>query len=255
MITIEKLEIKAGHIPLLVFRPEKYSICRKTIIYYHGWSSSVDKYTLLGQLLAQQGYQVILPELSNHGKRGSADYDNFQGFTDVLVETVAEFLDIKDIALERLNGDRDNLVIGGHSLGGMIVSSILSIDPSIKHAFIFNGLFDFEQFIEKNISYLDAMDIELLREFNPKKRIENLDSKSIDIHVGSLDKTIPKKAMITLQRDLKTLNIDKSKILFTYYEDAGHGISYSMIFNALKEIKKTVGLTKFKQCCGTKEKI
>lgn len=53
---------------------------------------------------------------------------------DVIIQSLAEFRDIKDLALNRLNGDKDNLVVSGHSMGGMITGAILAMDIALRLA-------------------------------------------------------------------------------------------------------------------------
>lgn len=248
---IEKLSINAGDIPILVYRPKKYSNNRKTMIYYHGWSSNVENYELFGEIYASNGYQVIMPEIEKHGSRGSANYENFQEALDVIIQSVAEFQDVKNLAINRLNADSSNLTIGGHSLGGMIVSSIFTIDPSVKFGIIFNGLADFELLLESLDSNINNKEREIFLMFNPMDKINTLDGRFLEIYVGNKDDVISSKAMKLFEEKLQELDIDKSNINFTYYDDAAHSITYKMIRESIKSLEKNIGKTEY-ECCNKK---
>lgn len=245
---IEKHNILAGDIPITVYRPEKYSSNRKTIIYYHGWSSKVENYELFGEIIASNGYQIIMPEIEKHGVRGESNYKSFNEALDVIIQSVAEFRDIKDIAINRLNADKDNLVIGGHSLGGMITSSIFTIDENLKLAIIYNGLFDFELLLDNLDNPIEESEREVFLMFNPMDKIEKLNNRFLEIYVGLKDDVIPPEAMKDLEGNLKNYNINRRNINFNYYENCSHDITYKMIRDTLKSLKETIGKTQY-TCC------
>lgn len=245
---IEKLEIQAGDIPITVIRPEKYSINRKTIFYYHGWTSNVENYELFGEIFASKGYQVIMPEINNHGKRGTTDYDSYKTMFDVLVQSVAEFSAIKEIAEERLNADINNLVVAGHSLGGMIASSVFTIHTSIKLGLIFNSIFDIEIIMNNMDEEFADSERDSYLLFNPMARVEYISGRNMEIFIGEEDLVIPKEGMEKFERELKNSEIKRDKINFNYYHSTGHSLSYKMIRDALYKCIDLVGLTEFKEC-------
>lgn len=246
---IERLDIVVEDIPITIIRPEKYSQNRKTIIHYHGWSSSVEKQILFAEIFAQKGYQVIMPEIVYHGKRGTLDYEEHTLFYDTLIQTVAEFKDIKKLAVERFNGDENNIVISGHSLGGMIAFAVLSIDTSIKLGTIYNSIADFDLFVEYFQIKVDKDIEETFRLFNPLNRIENFANREIRISIGQRDHVIDPKNMDLLKTKLIENNINIDNIEFSYYSDCGHAIAYKMIRDNLEYIYKKIGTTEYKKCC------
>ena len=90
---------------------------------------------------------------------------------------------------------------------------------------------------------------EIFLMFNPMDKIEKLNNRKLDIHVGLDDKVIPKDAMEYLEDKINNLEINSNEIKFNYYEDAGHGVSYTMIRNTVDRLKEDIGITEYK-CCN-----
>jgi len=94
----------------------------------HGQSEHSGRYEHVGRTLSERGYALVMPDLHGHGKsEGKRGHINrFSQYTDDLT-AVIEYIKSKNPA---------SLILGGHSLGGLIASTV-AIESSIG----VNGLF------------------------------------------------------------------------------------------------------------------
>lgn len=253
--SIEDLVINAGDLVLKVVRPKEYINNRKTIIYYHGWSSNIDNYKVFAEIYATYGYQVVLPEIEGHGVRNEYEsYDDFLDSIDVIIQSVAEFPDIKNIVLERLNGDPENIVISGHSLGGIIGSILYTRDEDLRHFIMFNSSADFINLMndegvsrEDIVNRYDDFTYELLEKLNPMNNLDSLNSRSMDIYVGEFDNIINPKSMVEFLESLNNKGLNTSKMNLYEY-NAAHGISYNMVRDSLYRLIDLIGINKVEKC-------
>lgn len=251
---VEKLEIHIGDILLHVYRPKKYLLNRKTIIHYHGWGSKIETYDLFGKIYAEEGYQLVLPELPNHSKRGSIDYSSYTKAFDVAIQTIAEYSGVKEVIVDRLNGDRENLVISGHSLGGVIASAIFSMDKDIKLALIYNGIIDYSYYKTGALGAedVDEETMEVFYSFDPMEFYKNLDGRNMLFMTGLLDNIIPPETMKNFEKKINSMDIDTSNMEFSYHEISAHPITYKMLKEGLEKTIKTIGRQDFSPCCHKK---
>ena len=233
---VERFESQVGEIPLVVFRPEGYAGKYKTIIHYHGWSSVVETYELFGAIFAHYGFQVVLPEVIKHGVRGEADnYESYLETFDVIVQSIEEYDGIKDFIINELGGDSNNLIISGHSMGGIISSAIFVRDLSLKAAIIYNSIINYEEFhdgIAGNIG-LDERLMEVFRRYDPMDMLENFNDRNMLIFVGEEDSIIPVEVMLGFQDRLKENGIRDEKIVYSFHSDGAHSITYKMLDETL----------------------
>lgn len=239
--SIERLNIKAGDIQLVVYRPKPYSNNRKTILHYHGYGSDVERYEMLGQIFALHGYQFVLPEVESHGVRGQIEdaYD-YSGVMEIMNQTFAEYWYIKDLIMNRLNGDIKNFAVSGHSMGGMIASSLFARDLDIKFAIIYNGIADysyFEEVVENMEEFLEKVGRETMDEFlsfNPANFKDNLNGRHGLFLIGDKDEIVTPNLMENFKKLLEDNNVDIENLSFMHYEDVAHGVAYKMVDDALK---------------------
>lgn len=233
---IERLEIKVDNIPLVVFRPIREVKEYKTIIYYHGWSSEVKTYELMGRIFAHYGFQFILPEVVKHGVRGTADnYESYKEMFDVVTQSIEEFDLIKEFAISKLNSDEKNLVISGHSMGGIIISAIFARDLDLKSAIIFNSIINYNE-LKDNVEGSEDVTDEMLEKFdvyNPMDKLMNLSGRDMLVLVGELDEVIYPETMVRFQEILKSEKVDTANMIFSFHYDCAHSISYKMVDEAL----------------------
>ncbi|MBF8807868.1 MAG: alpha/beta fold hydrolase [Enterococcus lacertideformus] len=131
---ISKRSIK--QIPLLEvvlkeLRDEKIPI----IIYYHGWQTSKELVLTQGRKFAKKGFRVLLPDAINHGERKQA-VSSIPSFTfwNSIYGNLFEF-DMLLNHLEKRGVLHDKVAVGGVSMGGITICSLLT-----KHPYLIGGI-------------------------------------------------------------------------------------------------------------------
>lgn len=89
----------------------------RTILIAHGWFGMGEHWLKIGELLADCGFHVLIPDLPNHGKSFHTD--------DFSYEEVAmflhEFMERKKIS--------DKSILVGHSMGGKLIMKMADLFP------------------------------------------------------------------------------------------------------------------------------
>lgn len=245
--SIKRIDLTINEIPITVFRPSTETNEKlKTIIHYHGWSSSVERYELMGQVFALHGIQFVLVEIEKHGVRGTADYSTFYESPGVMISAFKEFEEIKEELIERLDIDREHFGISGHSLGGMIASSIFARHEDFKLAVIYNSTMDFSisKYLISDKDLVEKMKKEGSlyenNEYDPMKYLDRLDSRHMYIAIGDMDNVIPPRFMEDVKEKLKNSGIDMDNMIFENYIETSHSITYRMLNTALDYVLKNL---------------
>jgi dienelactone hydrolase len=174
ILDVSKVEL-AG-IPCLYIKPNFIDGELPTLVFYHGWSSRKENSRFLAEIIAYNGYAVILPDNIDHGERGSLDYDAEgviqENFWRIILNSVDEFkLIIKD-AVVKLAVNPYRLAVGGHSMGGFISSGIFAANPKIKTLICINGGSAWEKaeeiYYEKDGKRLSSgFELDKIRQYDP----------------------------------------------------------------------------------------
>lgn len=233
-IEIEIIEDKIGQSTFNIFRPKNDRI-KASIIHFHGWSSSIESYNLFGQIFAMKGYQLILPEIPRHGKRGTSNYETFEEAPLTVLDSLEEYKRYEPILIDKYLADT-KVYVSGHSLGALITACIVNTSDNTCGQIIYNGIYDFEELYQN----LDKEIIDKFISMDPKikdqaERISNIIKidklEDIDslILVGLNDDVIDPRLMKSLENKIS----DKKRAKFVYYGDIGHAIAYKMIKEVL----------------------
>lgn len=218
-------EENVNDIPVYRIQPERWDQIQGNIVLYHGWGSSVNRQHFRAQILASCGYRVLVPELINHGSRGSADYYSTATanvFLETLEKSILEFSFLAEHA-----GRDVPLFIAGHSLGGLIalgcvhghakfVSAVAAMNSTINWNIddkLWNGIYSQDN---THLSF-DKEVIERLSVYDPSNWTESDKTIPVLLTNGALDKTIPAKYNQSFIREYQPKNV--KHLLF---EDTGH---------------------------------
>lgn len=241
---IKVLDYKVESIPVKIYRPEHFDEETKTVIHYHGWTSSVEKFDSYGKLLAQKGYQVILPELIHHGDRKKLE-DSLDEM--ILLKVVVQSIDEYDVLLNYLVSNnlinKDKLVLTGHSMGGYIVNILRGLKENLISTICYNGIanifdlspkdaVDFEGPID------DAKVINRIKELDPSFNYQRYDGKRMFVLIGEKDEVVSPTNMFELIDKMKDRNLDISNIEVKHFEEATHDIAMGMVRKAISYIGK-----------------
>lgn len=238
-------EITIGDINALVLRPNTTNNKkRKTIIFYHGWSSCKESQRLRAYILASFGYQVIIPDAKHHGSRGSLDYLNkdvaCKYFWDTVLSNIEESSSIIKYAIDNLQADKDNIAVSGNSMGGITSSGVLIKHSYIKTAVIMNGSCNYRGLNKKFLSRIELNkdlqnELEKLEKtldlYDPYQNIEKIDNRKILILHGKKDSIVDINPQIEFVKKMKSFSRDN--ISFIQYERLNHFVTTNMMEEAL----------------------
>lgn len=102
-----------GYAALSQTKPSKHS---ETIVLVHGAWSDVSCWSAVTPLLKSQGYNVIAVNLPGHGKDNSSPANiTLQSYVDEVTKAI---------------GNKTNIILVGHSLGGIIISQVAEAIPT-----------------------------------------------------------------------------------------------------------------------------
>lgn len=230
-------DIKIKDIPCILIRSKNKKGKIPTIIFYHGWSSRKENQRFRGFILSNLGYQVIIPDAIYHGKRNPIDHEDIDNmgkyFWKVVLGNIEESGYIIDEAINKYNGDSDNIGVIGHSMGGFTSAGVFTHDKRVKTGIPLNGSFNWEgsnkifaKRLDNNIS-LDEEDE--IRKLDPMNNLDKLVDRSILMLNGGADEVVPVSPQGIFYNKIKKLYKDESKIRLIKYNNLGHFVSTNMM--------------------------
>lgn len=242
MINIKEKKIK--DIPVLVVENERLKIGR-TVVFFHGFESAKEHNLTFAYLLAQSGYQVILPDAIYHGERNNTltSEELSLHFWEIVLQNVSDLKVIKEeLKLEEVG-------VSGTSMGGITTAASLTQYDWIKAAVILMGSPDLEAFAldlitEANKTFKESIDqslidetLEKIRPYNLTNQMEKIGARPILFWHGVEDKLVP----ITYAEEFvasyqKTFAENQVKLLKE--KNRGHHLSRYSIVEGVKWFKK-----------------
>ncbi len=237
----ERLEIEG--IPVLRIYPSKYSEFKApfaSIVYYHGWSSDKNRQKFIGQIFANSGYQVILPDAIHHGER-----DKFENYNETMSEyclptimqNLKEFPIIQNYLIKNCSADKNRIAVSGHSMGAFSSAGIFAHNPMVKTAVIFNGSCDWKSSFTQMEKDYDGFHIQFDKESeqaDPINNIESIANRPIFLLHGMKDSIVSYKAQKQFYDKIFPLYKDKSKIKLMSVDRMNHYISIQMLNEAIE---------------------
>lgn len=244
---IEEKKIAIGDIPALLLRPKNDEKMYKTVVFYHGWSSSKESQKIRGLILAMFGYQVLIPDSIYHGERNPIDYDSDNGelFWDTVLNTIEEFDLIRESIVHKYNGDKDNITVMGHSMGGFISAGIFTHNKDVKSVITLNGSFAWDYFNsifkEENNLKMTEKQIEqevIINKLDPIKNLEKLKDRPILMVHGGSDTVVSVECQRLFLRTIEPLNEDKRKVRLIKHPNLGHFVTTNMMEDSIRWLKE-----------------
>lgn len=246
-IVEERIEI--GKIPVILLRSKELNKKIPTILFYHGWGSNKEKQRLRGLILASVGYQVILPDAVNHGERRTIkDYnskDAAKYFWDTIFTNIEEAPDLIEDLILKYNADPNRIGVMGSSMGGFTAAGILTHNPKVKSAVVFNGscYWEHSNGLFKEILEIDKIeDQEKIEEkilrLDPMKNLENIINRPLLLLHGDSDTVVPMESQRLFYKKIKPLYEDRKKIGFIHYPYLNHYITTNMMEESIHWMHK-----------------
>ena len=147
--TVERFTIrgaKGDTVPLLLVMPKKVPKTARVpvLIVVHGFLGNIDQMLFVAQISANNGYASIIPEIVAHGERRRNNENLFGGDIDFLfngmVETVGDVRRSIDFLETRPRIDRNRIGYLGISLGSILGTMTMAVEPRLKAAgFVVGG--------------------------------------------------------------------------------------------------------------------
>ncbi len=210
-----------------------------TIIMYHGWSSDKESQRLRAFILANLGYQVLIPDAINHGERNRLEnYDaenSVKYFWPTVLNNIEEAKKVIDYCVLHCDSDPDRIGVIGHSMGGFSAAGVFTYNEFIKTAVILNGSFNwrhFNQIVKKGMSIDDNRfdkEEEKLDSIDPMNNMDLIINRPVLLLHGSDDRVVNIESQRVFYREIKPLYSDKSQIQLIEYNDLGHFVSTNMM--------------------------
>lgn len=157
-----------------------------TIVLVHGAWSNVSAWNAVAPILKSKGYEVIAVNLPGHGK-DTTSYANIslQSYVNVVKEAI---------------GNRTNVLLVGHSMGGVVISEVAEVIPSqIKELVYVAG------FLPRN-----------------GESLLSLSKQDADSHVGKY---------LQMDETHGSIGIAKEGIVDVFAADAPEGVADYMVAN------------------------
>lgn len=220
-----------------------------TIIMYHGWGSNKESQRLRAFILANLGYQVIIPDAIYHGERNRLEkYDaktSTKYFWPTILNNIEEAKKLLDYCIMHYNVDPDRIGIIGHSMGGFTAAGVFTYNEQIKTVVILNGSFNWKQAnqmlkkmigLEDNNSFVEEeKKVNLIDPMNNMELI--LDRPVLLLH-GSHDSVVNIESQRLFFEEVKPQYSDKSLIQLIEYNNLNHFVTTNMMEEAAIWFKK-----------------
>ncbi|NDI35044.1 alpha/beta hydrolase family protein [Chengkuizengella sediminis] len=210
---------------------------KKTIIFYHGWGTTVESNMDVAEVLANEGYQVIFPEIIYHDTRNCLE----NHFDEEIIQsyfwkTIITMIKEWDKFIQVIGIPEHEIILVGSSMGGFIANGIFATRQSLGGLVNINGSGSFvlsEQIFRKQVERpeLSTVEYNLLKRYDPVQ-FENCSAPVLLMH-GDSDTTVS----IDGQKDyyLYLTEIKKREDVDLFiYENTNHVITLSMVKDLIK---------------------
>ncbi|NLY46998.1 MAG: alpha/beta fold hydrolase [Tissierella sp.] len=236
-------------IPIIRFKLKDHKEQIPTIIFYHGWSSNKESQRLRGFILANLGYQVIIPDAIHHGDRNRLEsYDgenSIKYFWPTILNNVEEAPKIIEYCIKHYNSDPDRIAVMGHSMGGFTAAGVFTYNEDIKTAVVLNGSFNWKHSnqILKNVMGLSnenefQEEEERINAIDPMNNQELVIDRPILLLHGGHDRVVNIESQKLFYDDVKSKYSDKSRVQLIEYNNLDHFVTTSMMDEAAIWFKK-----------------
>lgn len=240
-------KIYIGEIPTILLKPKDIEGLLPTIIFYHGWSSDKESQRIRGFLLANLGYQVVMPDAINHGERNPINYQKPENAGKYFWPTVLNNIDESDFLIESLIKDHraDSKAIGitGHSMGGFTAAGIFTQNPNIKTLVVLNGSCyweDSNKFFRETLGLenweidADISEIEkTINKLDPMNNLEKLKNRPILLLNGNADTVVPPISQRMFYNKINPMYDDRRKLKLIRYPDLNHFVTTNMMEDSI----------------------
>ena len=240
-------EIKITRTPATLITPKTGEEKHKTIVFYHGWSSSKENQIFRGSIFALYGFQVLIPQSNYHGCRSTGlDYEDPEVEREYLPRTIMDNIieapEILRELVEIYNADPDNIYVSGHSMGAMTAGCLFTFSDLFKGALVFNGTLNLKPIIDEYKGESSTEEVERIHEFilqvDPINHVEKLKDRKLIMLNGAEDDQVNPDWQKEFYEKAKEVYEDKDKIVFETFHGTPHVLTTNMMEEGIKLLIK-----------------
>lgn len=244
-------KVMIGKVPAVIIEPKEAT--NKTLVFYHGWGSDMERQIFRGNIFASYGYRVVLPEARHHGERNveKLDYEDkdVEGkyILKVIMHNIEEAPSIFNYIEENYPGSE--IAVGGHSMGAITAGGLYAFKKDLKMAFIFNGINNWKELV-RGVNELKGQDKIDEREFrineffldmNPMNSPEAFKDRPLVLFNGRNDDVINPAGQESFAKEVEKVYEDKKLLNFKLFDMTYHQITTQMLEEAIKFSKDLGG--------------
>lgn len=244
-------KVMIGKVPAVIIEPKEAT--NKTLVFYHGWGSDMERQIFRGNIFASYGYRVVLPEARYHGERNveKLDYEDkdVEGkyILKVIMHNIEEAPSIFNYIEENYPGSE--IAVGGHSMGAITAGGLYAFKKDLKMAFIFNGINNWKELV-RGVNELKGQDKIDEREFrineffldmNPMDSPEAFKDRPLVLFNGRNDDVINPAGQESFAKEVEKVYEDKKLLNFKLFDMTYHQITTQMLEEAIKFSKELGG--------------
>ena len=222
-------------VPAVFTVPKTGSSPYPCIVFLHGYGGKKEDAIPIADVISGKGYSIFSIDAIYHGERKAPGKVLYSPEPEELkanvIQTIIDLRRAVDFLETRPEIDRDRIGYAGGSMGGILGSLFVSVEPRIKAAVIVVGGGNLPLMIKTSRHYatpairarLKELGIsyeqlgEILAPIDPINFIHLVSPRPIQFHCGKYDDIVPAET----QRQLAEKAGEPKEI---YWYDAGHGL-------------------------------
>lgn len=251
MISVE--ERLLSDIPCILLRQDEDSQCaHHYMVVYHGWTQSKETALNLGYLFARAGFDVVIPDVPQHGQRQANAKVSETAFVDNIVQASHEFASLyKTLNLT----EEDEISVCGWSMGGIISSMIMAYYPNVQSAGILMGSPKLYQFIQHIVEHLPNKEAfepmiqseqfkEWIKPFDLDQQQYALAERPVYLWHARNDSVVPSKFTEAFI-DEHVNEVAQGQIVYQVDEEGGHRVPFAIYHQLVAFLKSQSNILTF----------
>jgi len=247
---------QVNNIPFLeVVQKNEEIVNKKSIFFIHGFMSAKEHNLHYAYLLAEKGFQVILPDTWLHGERedGLNENELTLRFWEIVIKTIKEIKILRDVLFEQNKISDEKIGLMGTSMGGIITLGALTQYDWIQSAVSLMGNPCYQQLAKDQIRELErygrTIPKEMLNELFASLKHYDLSDQPEKIGDRPLLFWHGKKDLVVPYHHAYQFYIDVLKDLyqqvdFILDEHAGHKVSRAGVLEVVRWMNEKMNTEK-----------
>lgn len=250
-------------VPILhIFKQELSDEKLPLIFFIHGFMSAKEHNLHYAYYLAEQGFRVVLPEVSYHGER-SQNLDEaklYTKFWPIIIQSIHELNILKEYMVETYEIAEDKVGVVGTSMGGIITNGAVctydwittAVSLMGNPAYVAFAEYQAEQMQKLNSNFSISQEeiskqLEQLKPYDLSLNPDKLKKRPMMFWHGAKDQVVPHTFAYNFYKTIKATYKDENSFVFYLDEKADHKVSREGVLQTvdwfvknLKSIKQNI---------------